>query len=107
MTYPVLFAFLRVSTSTKAFPTPYSLREASEHIESWLERSATRKLMPGATYVAEVVDLLEAAGSAGGNLVTDAQIGALALQHNATVHTADYDFRRFKRVKSHFPLDER
>ena len=47
-----------------------------------------------------------AAGSAArrGDLVTDAQIAALARAHRAEVHTADHDFRRFPGVSCRFPL---
>jgi predicted nucleic acid-binding protein len=38
--------------------------------------------------------LLETLGTAG-NLVTDAQIAALAIEHDAILHTADSDFLRF------------
>ena len=48
-------------------------------------------------------DLLESAG-AGGNLTTDAQIGALALRYRATVHTADTDFVRLGNVPWRNPL---
>jgi hypothetical protein len=53
-----------------------------------------------------VIDLLESAAGIAGNLVTDAQIGALALAYRAVVHTADRDFLRFSEVRCHFPLDD-
>lgn len=51
------------------------------------------------------MELLGAAGGAAGNLVTDAQIAALASSYRAVVHTADRDFLRFPDVRCHFPLD--
>ena len=42
----------------------------------------------------------------GGNLVTDAQIAAYAQQYNATICSADSDFRRFD-VKWLNPLARR
>lgn len=50
------------------------------------------------------LDLLVAAGSAGGNMVTDAQIAAFAIVNQAEVHTADHDFQRFPGLDCHFPL---
>jgi predicted nucleic acid-binding protein len=61
-------------------------------------------IQPGANHIKEVLDLLAAAGSAGGNLVVDAQVAALALSRRAVIHTADQDFRRFSGVKCHYPL---
>ena len=51
-------------------------------------------------------NLLILAGSAGGNLVIDAQIAAFALSQKAIVHTADYDFKRFPNIKSYYPLEK-
>jgi len=53
--------------------------------------------------VRTVGQLLVEAG-AGGNLVSDAQIGALALGYGATVHTADTDFARLPGVVWKNPL---
>jgi len=40
----------------------------------------------------------------GGNLVTDVQIAASALEEGGTVHTADADFRLFTGLKTFNPL---
>lgn len=61
-------------------------------------------LLPGEDHVRQVVELLTAAGASGGNLVTDAQVAALARAHRAEVHTADHDFRRFPGLTCHYPL---
>lgn len=102
--HPVTFAFIRISTSTSAFPTPYSLEEVRAIVDEWFDRSQTRIVSSGLSHISEVISLLQAAGSAGGNLTTEAQIAAIAKSHNATVHTADQDFRRFPGVKLHYPL---
>ena len=103
MTYPVIFSFLRIGTSTRAFPKPYTLEEAAAHIVAWLDQPATRILTPGPTHALEVVQLLTTAGSSGGNLVTDAQIAAIAITYGGVVHTADRDFMRFKELKMPLP----
>lgn len=104
-THPTIFAFLRIATNARAFASPLTLPEAAEHVESWLSRRVVQVLQPASSYVSDVVDLLKAAGGAGGNLVTDAQIAALATAHKAVVHTADRDFMRFAGIRCHFPLD--
>jgi len=103
-TYSAVFAFVRVGTLAAAFERPMTLSEATAAVEAWLSRSVARVLSPGPNHVEQVMKLLEAAGSAGGNLVTDAQIAELALAHRGTVHTADHDFERFPGLKCHFPL---
>jgi hypothetical protein len=106
LTHPTLFAFLRISTSARIYADPMTLAESSSHIRSWLARRVCQVLQAPADHVNQVVGLLESAGGVAGNLVTDAQIGALAVSHRAVVHTADRDFLRFPEVRCRFPLDE-
>ena len=42
-----------------------------------------------------------------GNLVADAHLAALAIEHGATLCTDDVDFRRFKGLKLELPLRNR
>jgi len=101
----VVFAFLRLSTHPKVFAHPLTVAEASQRIALWLARPNVRLLVAGSTHVENVCRLLTKAGTAG-NLVTDAQIAALAQEYGATVHTADTDFGRFKGVEWKNPLLE-
>lgn len=105
-TCPVLFAFIRVATLRAAFNNPMTLEKASAVVRAWLARRVARVLTPGSDHVERVLTLLHAAGSAGGNLVTDAQIAAIAMAYRATVHTADHDFQRFPGLNCRFPLSE-
>jgi len=105
LVHPVIFSFLRVSTNPRAFSRPLTLTRSAELIHSWLDRRIVRLLGETRSHVSDAIQLLTAAGSAGGNLVVDAQIAAMALAHNATIHTADRDFARFAGLKCHFPLD--
>ena len=104
LTHTVIFAFIRIGTSSRAFTNPLTLNEASERVTAWLQRRMTQLLQPDADHVDRVLRLL-AAVSAGGNLVTDAQIAALAMAYRAVVHTADRDFLRFPDLACHYPLD--
>ena len=106
LVHPVIFSFVRISTHRRWVPEPFTLGEAVAHVASWTDRTVTRVLNEGPNHVQQVVELLEAAGSAGGNLVTDAQVAALAIAHRGTVHTADRDFQRFAALDCRFPLDE-
>jgi toxin-antitoxin system PIN domain toxin len=99
----VLFAFLRLSTHPKVFDQPLTVAEASKRVGSWLARPNVRLLVAGPRHVESVCRLLSKAGTAG-NLVTDAQIAAFALEYGAMVHTADTDFARFTEVDWKNPL---
>ncbi|HEY6514947.1 MAG TPA: TA system VapC family ribonuclease toxin [Steroidobacteraceae bacterium] len=105
LTHPTLFAFLRISTNPRVFANPLTLAASVTQIRSWLARRVCQVLQASADHTSRVVALLESAGGTAGNLVTDAQIGALAIAYRAVVHTADRDFLRFADVRCHFPLD--
>jgi len=106
LTHPALFAFLRISTNARIFTNPLTLAESATYIRSWVARRVCQPLQASADHTARVIELLESAGGVAGNLVTDAQIGALAIAYRAVVHTADRDFLRFPEVRCHFPLDD-
>jgi predicted nucleic acid-binding protein len=80
-----------------------TVTEASQRVASWLARPNVRLLVAGPGHVESVCRLLAKAGTAG-NLLTDAQIAALALEYGATVHTADTDFARLTGVSWENPL---
>jgi predicted nucleic acid-binding protein len=82
-----------------------SVSEVMGHIHLWTARGNTTIIEPHPGYLEDTGRLLIAAGSAGGNLVTDARIAALAIAHGAVVHTCDRDFLRFPGCKTVFPLD--
>lgn len=103
--HAVIFAFLRISTNPRVYANPLTLDTAAGHVQTWFGRRVTRTLLPDERHHVAVLDLLRVAGSAGGNLVTDAQIAAIALAHQGEVHTADHDFRRFSGLTCRFPLD--
>jgi toxin-antitoxin system PIN domain toxin len=103
--HPVIFAFIRLSTNRNVFQNPLSVAEAFSHVAAWLNQPVCRVLPPPLSQVDDVKTLLMEAASSGGNLVTDAQIASTALAFNATVHTADQNFLRFKKVKTRLPLD--
>ncbi len=99
----VIFGFLRLATHPRVFLHPLTVSEATRRIQSWLARPNARLLTAGPDQINSVCALLAAAGTAG-NLVTDAQIAALAIEYDATVHTVDTDFARFPGVRWENPL---
>lgn len=99
----VVFAFIRISTHRIAFPHPLSVATALDHVENWLSFSTVSWIESTHADLAVVRGLLKAAGT-GGNLVTDAQIAAISLRLDATIHTADTDFGRFPKVRWKNPL---
>lgn len=100
---PVLFAFVRIGTSPRAFVRPLAIETAAAHIREWLQQPVAFLLEMYPQDVDRTLSLLCQAGT-GGNLTSDAQIAALAIRHRAVVHTADPDFARFPEVTWKNPL---
>ncbi|MBI4816267.1 MAG: PIN domain-containing protein [Deltaproteobacteria bacterium] len=99
----VLYGFIRLATSPKVFNSPMTVQTVGSIVLEWLERPHVVEVDGGRAHLRSSLDLLEAAGTAG-NLVTDAQIAAIALHHGATVYTNDVDFSRFRRLRIRNPL---
>lgn len=103
LTLPVVFGFVRLATSGRLIRPPMSVADAHARVGDWLGRPHVRMLEAGAGHVELVLDLLRRVGT-GGNLTTDAQIAALALEHNGTVYSHDADFARFEGLRWIDPL---
>lgn len=99
----VVFGFLRIGTHGRVFRHPMTPAEAAKHVRSWLAQPVVQLLELGNDHVEQVLGLLEKLGTAG-NLVTDAQLAALAMDSGAVLHTADADFLRFPGLKWLNPL---
>lgn len=90
----VLLGFLRLSTSRAALSQPIEIDRALEFVEDWLAAAPAVIVEPGAEHLRRVAELLTPAGS-GGNLVNDAHLAAIALEHNVPMVSFDTDFDRF------------
>ena len=99
----VVFGFVRIATNGRAFLHPMTPAEAAGHVRSWLEQPPVQLLDPGPDHLQHVLKLLEGLGTAG-NLVSDAQMAALAMDHDAALHTADTDFARFQGLRWFNPI---
>ena len=100
-----IFAFMRISTNPRAFQNPFTPPEAATHIRSWLKQPQVQILEPGPGHIEETLQLLEHIGT-GGNLVTYAQMAALAIEYEAVLNTTDTDFARFPKLRWRNPLTE-
>lgn len=98
----VVLAFLRLATHPSIFPRPLTPEQAAELAERWLGAPAGVTLTPTARHLPLLRGLLVRAGTAG-NLVADAHLAALALEHGATVVSFDRDFGRFEGVAWRLP----
>ena len=93
-----LSAFVRIVTHPRAVPTPLRSSDAWSFVDDWLDAPAAWVPVPGRGYrdlLGRLVRDLELTG----NLVSDAALAALALEHGLTVVSADSDFARFRAVR--------
>jgi uncharacterized protein len=98
-----LGAFLRISTHPRAFARPLAPSVAWERIGEWLAAPAAWIPVPGPSH-ARLLGGLIARYEVRGNLVPDAQLAALALEHGLMVCSADTDFARFTDVRWENPV---
>ena len=102
----VVFGFVRLVTNPRVFQRPLKAAAAVGRVRTWLARPQVRVILPGPGHIGDVLAKLESAGTAG-NLTTDAQIAALAMQERAVLHTNDTDFHRFPGLHWFNPLNDK
>jgi uncharacterized protein len=94
----VLCAFVRLSTKVGLFPSPVSIDDAVEQVDQWIGATSAVIVEPTQRHRAIVRSLLSPIGT-GGNLLNDAHLAALAIEHRAAVVSFDRDFERFSGVR--------
>lgn len=99
-----LFGFVRIGTNRRVFADPLPVDEAVRRVQRWLERPHVTCLVPGSRHLQTAFDLLRRLGT-GGNLTTDIQIAAHALEHNGEVYSNDVDFGRIEGLRWVNPLN--
>lgn len=92
--WAALTAFLRISTKVGIFPSPLRPDEAMAQVQAWLAAPGATVVNPTRAHAGVLARLIEGVGT-GGNLVNDAHLAALALEHGATIVSYDADFSRF------------
>jgi uncharacterized protein len=98
-----LAAFLRISTHPRAFARPLPPAVAWERVSDWLAAPAAWIPLPGPDH-ARLLGELVVRHEIRGNLVPDAQLAALAIEHGLTLYSTDTDFARFSEVRWQNPL---
>ncbi len=97
-----LLAFVRLTTKASLFPNPLTVEQAMGRIDAWLSAAPAVLLDPTPDHASVLRSLLISIG-AGGNLVNDAHLAALAIEHRCTVVSFDNDFGRFPAVRWELP----
>jgi toxin-antitoxin system PIN domain toxin len=96
-------AFLRISTHPRAFRRPLDPAIAWARVTDWLTPSVAWIPEPGRDYrriLGELISTYEVRG----NLIPDAALAALAIEHGIGLASTDTDFARFRELRWDNPL---
>ncbi|MQA24938.1 MAG: PIN domain-containing protein [Micromonosporaceae bacterium] len=99
-----LMGFARITTNPRIMRRPLSSEQAWSQIEDWLDRDSAWIPLAGPRHREVLADLV-AKTEPTANLVPDAHLAALALQHGLTLATTDRGFAVFPGLRWENPLD--
>jgi len=89
-----LLAFQRIITHPRVTATPLDAADAWGYITDWLDADQAWVPVPGTRH-RDILGRLLADGDLRGNLVPDAHLAALAIEHGTPICSYDSDFARF------------
>ncbi|MDQ3469254.1 MAG: PIN domain-containing protein [Actinomycetota bacterium] len=98
-----LGAFLRIATHPRVTARPLSADGAWSYVRAWLDADPCW-IPPTTERTAAIYGELAITHGVTGNLVPDAMLAALAIEHGLGVVSADTDFARFPEVRWSNPL---
>ena len=98
-----LLAFLRLVTNPRVYERPAPIDRAWGQIEAWLACPPVWIPQAGERHRQVLGNLLNGLGG-GPNLIPDAHLAGLAIEHGLTLCSTDGDFARFPGLKWENPL---
>lgn len=90
-------AFVRISTNPRALREPLTPGDAWQFVEDWLDAPAAWMPAPGRSH-RDILGRLVRDLDLRANLVSDAVLAALCLEHGLRMVSADSDFARFTEI---------
>ena len=103
LSWVTILGFIRVATHRQILARPLPPEAACARVRAWLSCPYVSILHPGERHAEILFGLLDALGTAG-NLTTDAHLAALAIEHQAELHSTDADFTRFAGLRWTNPI---
>jgi toxin-antitoxin system PIN domain toxin len=100
--WPSLLGFVRIATNPRILSPPTPTHAAWARVEQWLEQPNAWIPAPTERHQSTLATLL--GDDVHGDLIPDAHMAALALEHGLTVCSTDSDFARFPGVRWQNPL---
>ncbi len=93
-----VLAFLRLVTNPRVFERPEPIGDAWQQVRAWLA-SGTAWIPQPTERHADLLGKFLALPGVHGNLVPDAHLAALAVEHGLTLCSTDGDFARFQGLR--------
>jgi toxin-antitoxin system PIN domain toxin len=90
-------AFLRIATNRRIFSVPTPVDQAFAYVRALRSQPSHVLLAPGGQHL-EILQHLCDSADAAGDLIADAQLAAIAVEHAAEVVSLDRDFSRFQEL---------
>ena len=100
-----LLAFMRIVTNPRVFERPEAVLEAWRQVGAWLDVEAVWIPEPAERHREVLGSLLHVDGMQA-NLVPDAHLAALAIEHGLVLCSTDGDFARFPGLRWQNPLQQ-
>jgi toxin-antitoxin system PIN domain toxin len=101
--WPSLLAFVRLVTNPRVFERPESTGKAWAQVQAWLGCEPTWIPQPGERH-SEILGELVSVPGVQANLIQDAHLAALAIEHGLMLCSTDGDFARFPGLRWSNPL---
>ena len=101
--WPSLLAFVRIVSNSRIFDRPVAVSAAWRQVESWLATRSVWVPLPTERHQ-EVLAPFMASVEGRANLVPDAHLAALAIEHGLVLYSTDGDFARFDGLEWQNPL---
>jgi uncharacterized protein len=98
-------SFLRIATNRRVFSVPTPISDAFAYLDALRRQPGHVVLAPGPTHL-ELLQRLCDEADATGDLIPDAQLGAIALEHACELVSFDRDFARFASVRWIMPGEQ-
>ncbi len=104
--WPSLLSFLRLVSNPRVFERPEPMQDAWRQVIEWLDCSPSWVPTPTERHQ-EVLGPLLAHAAGRPNLVPDAHLAALAIEHGLVLCSTDADFSRFPGLRWEDPITGR
>lgn len=101
--WPVINAYLRISTNPRIHERALDPEEAVARVTSWLDQPCVSVIAPTMLHW-EIFRKQIGESRASANLISDAHLAALAIEHASTLYSTDRDFARFPGLKWKNPI---